>query len=537
MRLVWNKANFHGSVNSRAATVAHMKTASNHLPFRNCPQSGAAYLTAVAAGVSVTISLLFQPCALAQPSWSRHFAGLGTFSSPRTADLNGDGIADVVLGAGREEFQACDTAVMALDGADGHMLWHLGAIDQIFGSPDFMDINGDKVPDVFISGRSTELFAINGRTGEVLWKFTKKQGRQRWYNFYQPQFIRDQDGDGLADILISNGGNVMAKPYEESERYAGYLAVLSARDGHVIAKASMPDKKETYMSVSALPFEDTTDYHIIFGTGGETVGGNLFVTTLSAVLKGDLSTAKLLDSSSDKGYIAPAVWADVTGDAFPDIIANAVEGKIVAFDGKSHEHIWSVKVPNSEAYSSIAPGYFTGDRVPDFFVSYAVGQWPNLEWSKQVMVDGATGNIAFIDSLGFYQTSTPVVIDLDGNGRDEALLSINVEVYDERNQRGLYNLIVSLDFATGEVKEFTPALKGSNISSTPWIGDVDGDGLLDIVHCHGTNIKKSYTFDGMQVNRVATTIPIRRAITWGSYMGSRYNGIFSGKPHTAKVNH
>ena len=475
---------------------------------------------------------------LSQPSWSVKFPGVGTFSSPRVTDLNGDGVRDVVLGAGREEFKSCDSAVIALDGVTGKMLWRVRAIDQVFGSPDFMDINGDKVMDVLIPGRSTELFAINGRTGKVLWKFNKKGGKQKWYNFYQPQFIKDLNGDGLKDILISNGGNVMAEPYDSTKRYAGYLAVLSARDGSVIAKALMPDNKETYMSVSALPFPDSSDYHIVFGTGGETIGGHLFVTTLSSVLKGDLSEAKMLDSSPRKGYIGPSVWADVTGDSFPDIVANAVEGKLVAFNGRTHERIWSIKIPNSEAYSSIAPGYFNGDDTPDFFVSYAIGEWPNLEWSKQVMVDGKSGSVAYMDSLGFYQTSTPVVIDIDGNGTDEALLSVNIHIYDEMNKRQLYNMIVSLDFNGGEVKEFTKPMKGSNISSTPWIGDLDGDQFLDIVYCHGTNTAKSYTFDGMQVNRVATGIPIKREILWGSYMGTKYDGVFPGRRQAAqKVSH
>ena len=465
----------------------------------------------------------------AQSNWSVSFKGIGTFSSPRITDLNGDGTGDVVFGAGREEFMACDSAVIALDGLTGKMLWHLHADDQIFGSPSFKDINADGIMDVFIGGRSAEFFAINGKTGQVLWKFNKKQGKQKWYNFYNPQFIRDQDGDGMEDILISNGGNVLAEPYVEKKRYPGNLVVLSSRDGTVLAKAPMPDKKETYMSVSALPLDDGNDYQVIFGTGGETVGGNLFVTTLSSILKGDLSTARLLDSSPGKGYIGPAAWVDITGDSFPDIIANAVEGKLVSFNGKTHEPIWSVKVPNSEAYSSIAPGYFTPDSTPDFFVSYAIGRWPALEWSKQVMVDGASGKISYMDSLGFYQTSTPVVLDLDGNGKDEALLSVNIHIYDQLNSRALYNMIVSLDFNTGQANQFTDPLKGSNISSTPWIGDLNGDHLLDMVYIHGTNIHKTYTFDGMQVNRVATKIPIHGAIRWGSYMGSNYDGVY-GKP-------
>lgn len=466
---------------------------------------------------------------LAQNSWSVSFKGIGTFSSPRITDLNGDGTGDIVFGAGREEFHACDSAVIALDGATGKMLWHVPADDHIFASASFKDINGDHVEDVFIGGRSAGLFAINGKTGEVLWKFDKRKGKQKWYNFYNPQFIKDQDNDGMEDILISNGGNVLAAPYDPKDRHPGNLVIISSRDGRLLAKAPTPDKKETYMSVSALPTAEGNDYQVIFGTGGETLGGNLFVTTLSSILKGDISNAVLLDSSPDKGYIAPAVWVDITGDSIPDIVANAVEGKMVAFNGKTYEPIWSVKVPNSEAYSSIAPGYFTADTTPDFFVSYAIGQWPKLEWSKQVMIDGASGKIEYIDSLGFYQTSSPVVIDLDGNGKDEALLSVNIHIYDEKNKRALYNMIVNLDFNTHEVSQFTDPVKGSNISSTPWIGDMDNDNLLDIVYCHGTNTEKSYTFDGMQVNRIATKIPIRAKIKWGSYMGSSYNGIFERK--------
>jgi outer membrane protein assembly factor BamB len=464
---------------------------------------------------------------LAQTSWSVSYKGIGTFSSPRLADLNSDGTLDIIFGAGREEFQRCDSAVIALDGLTGKMLWRLPSIDQIFGSAALKDLNGDGIQDVLIGGRSAELFAINGKTGRIIWKFDKKHAKKKWYNFYNPQFIKDYDGDGLEDILISNGGNVLAEPFDSKNRYAGYLLVISSKGGKVLAMAPTPDQKETYMSVSAHPTAAGDDYHIILGTGGETTGGNLFVTSLSSVFKGDLSDATLLDTSPAKGYIAPAVWIDINADSIPDIVANAVEGKLVAFDGKTWEPIWSVKLPNCEAYSSVAPGLFTADSVPDFFVSYAVGEWPKLEWSKQAMVDGQSGKIVFTDSLGFYQTSTPVVIDLDGNGRDEALLSVNIHVFDNRNTRELYNMLVSVDFQLNEVVQFTDQIKGSNISTTPWIGDMNGDGLLDVVYFHGTNTRKSYSFDGMQINRVVTKIPIRSKIKWGAYMGSDYNGVFN----------
>ncbi|MDH4089382.1 MAG: VCBS repeat-containing protein [Cyclobacteriaceae bacterium] len=470
-----------------------------------------------------------QAQALTNHAWSVKYAGIGIFSSPRVTDLNGDGIGDIVIGAGRKEFHACDSAVIALNGVNGEMLWCVSSVDHIYGSASLKDLNGDGIMDIVIGGRSAELMAINGRDGKIIWKFDKKSAGIDWYNFYNAQFIKDQDGDGMEDVLISNGGNVLAAPYETKNRYPGNLAVLSGKDGKLLARAPMPDGKETYMSVVAVPISGSADYKVVFGSGGETIGGHLYITTLSEIFKGDLSKAIILDSSPDKGYIGPPLLIDINHDGTHDIVANAVEGKMMAFDGKTYKPIWSIKMPGTEAYSSIAPGYFTGaDDVPDFFVSYAVGQWPDLGWSRQFMVNGATGKVAYLDSLGSYQTSTPVVIDLNADGIDEAILNVNVVSYDIFDVASFHNILVVMDFKENQVVQLWDGHPGSNISSTPWIGDLDSDGQLDIIYCHGRSTKKTYSFDGLQVNRVTTGLPIKSAVRWGAYMGSSYNGVYEG---------
>lgn len=469
----------------------------------------------------------------AQSSWTTRLPGIGTFSSPRVADLNGDGIGDIILGAGREEFQACDSAVFALDGANGSMLWHVGAIDQVFGSASLKDITGDGVMDVFITGRSAELQAIDGKTGKVIWKFldpdlAKERKLKKWFNFYNPQFVPDQNGDGLDDILISNGGDVMAPPYDPN-RPAGHLVVLNAMTGQVIARAAMPDGKEIYMSVAAMPVPGTNDFEIVFGTGGETIGGNLWLGTLSAVMAGDLSGAIKLDSSANKGFIAPPAWVDVNGDGRHDIVANSVDGRLLAFDGATKNKLWQVRMPNTEAYSSVSVGEFNGDGTPDFFVSYAEGVWPDLGWTRQFMVTGHDAGVKFLDSLGLYQTSTPVIADFTLDGVDDALVVVNYQVEsveDKMLKKYFYNMLVVIDFTTGEVIELDVHSDGHNLSSTPWIGDLDGDGNIDIVYCHATNTEHTYTFDGMEVTRLTTTIPIQRPVRWGAYMGSGYDGVY-----------
>ena len=466
----------------------------------------------------------------AQNSWSKKLSGVGSLSSPRVADLNRDGIGDVILGVGRLEFQHCDSAVVAFDGKTGEILWKVPADDQIFGSANFMDITGDGIVDVFIGGRSAELLAINGNTGEVIWKFkdpdvSKKRKNMKWFNFYNPQFISDQNNDGIKDILISNGGDVLIAPYDPN-RPVGNLSVISSKDGSILAYAPMPDGKETYMSIALNETVDGKDYDVIFGSGGETIGGNLYVTKLSDIMLGDISNAIILDSSPNKGYLGPPAWVDITGDQIRDIIVNSIDGRLLAYDGVTYNKLWQVHMPGTEAYTSVATGYFNADSVPDFFVSYAQGVWPKLDWATQYMINGINGNIEFTDSLGFYSTITPVAADFDQDGLDEALLIVNFQEVDSQFQKYFYNMLVVIDFTNNEVIDLGVVYEGHNLSSTPWIGDMDKDGNLDIVYCHETDLRHTYTFNGMQVIRIDTTVPINKEIKWGAYMGSNYDGVF-----------
>lgn len=468
------------------------------------------------------------PASLSQSPWSKSLPGLGTFSSPRVADLNGDGVKDLILGAGREEFLHCDSAVVALDGKDGTLLWTASADDQVFASAAIKDLNGDGTQDVLIGGRTAELKALNGKSGAELWSFraiiaqTKKKKR-KYFNFYNPQWIPDQDGDDLDDILISNGGDVTAEPYDPN-RPTGYLMVISSQNGEILAEAPMPDKGETYMSVAVLATDDGS-HKIIFGSGGETIGGVLYVATLQEVLDGDLSKATKLASSKNKGFIGPPAWVDINQDGIEDIIANAVDGRLLAFDGNNYEALWTATMPNSEAYSSVAIGNFNTDGIPDFFVSYAEGVWPDLKWCKQFMVDGASGEIQFKENLGFYQTSTPVVVDVNQDGLDEVLLLVTYQVQETNVTPSFYTMPMLIDFTTGKALELGLNVPGGNMASTPWIGDLDEDGNLDIIFCHGTDKRFYHAFNGLTVERVTTKIPAK-GIRWGAYMGSNYDGIY-----------
>ncbi|TAE60393.1 MAG: hypothetical protein EAZ89_01565 [Bacteroidetes bacterium] len=473
-------------------------------------------------------------------SWVASFPYLGTNSSPRLADLTADGVPDIVLGSGRNEWEASDSAVIALDGADGHLLWHAAAPNQVVGSALFLDISADSVPDVIIGGRSTFLSAIDGRMGTVLWKYAPPQdssgaGRFAHHNFYSPQLIADQTGDGLPDLLVPNGGNPRALANSSAGRDPGVLMILNSQTGAILSVAAMPDGQETYCSPLVHDFEQSGNPEVIFGTGGETAGGGLYRVPLADVVKGDLSGAKQLWMAPGHGFIAPPVLADVTADGIADIIATNQGGILLAFDGKDNHLLWKVEVPGAEASSSIAVGYFNRDETPDFFAPFSLGVWPENNGARQMFVDGRDGQILHEYSAGCTGFFSPVAVDLDQDGLDEVLMSVNeyrcdgIFVTDSEHYIGLFQP------KDGSLSAFIPRQSSKNLSSTPWIGDMDRDGYLDIVYVLQANTARIIDFAGMAVLRQEFRHRVSTPPSWGGYMGNKGDGTFRGSPAEATL--
>lgn len=457
--------------------------------------------------------------------------GLGSFSSPRVADFNGDGVKDVVVGVGKNPFVPLDTAVIAFNGKSGAILWVAPARDQIFGSPSLLDITGDGVEDVFISGRSAVLLALNGKNGKIIWEFLPglkaMEARETgWYNFYNPQFVRDVDNDGIKDILISSGGDVLV-PAFDLKRPIGKLVVISSRSGKVLAEAKVPDGKETYLSLVTYSSGDLMNPNVVYGTGGESIPGSLYITTLNDILKEDLSGSIRIATSSTKGFIAPPILADITGDGMLDIIAMAFDGRMIAVDGRTKSTLWSAGLKSTEAFASMAIGRFNSDATPDFFAVVNTGIWPEMEYALSLVVDGKSGKILQSDTVGYFQMVSPISFDIDNNNYDEVLLHTNFTEFDATEKKTKYvNALLLYDFKNKMVQRFGPVFEGSKQASTPWIGDLDNDGVLDIVMLYQKDIYNMSIFAGIEILRLNLGIKMQRNITWGSYMGSYYDGIY-----------
>ena len=471
--------------------------------------------------------------------WSKNFPGIGSESSPRTEDINRDGTLDIIIGAGRNEFQQSDMGILAFDGKTGNVIWKQSAPDQVFGSATFCDVTGDGVKDVFIGGRSPQLKAIDGSSGKLLWEYNPDEYkndsilRYARYNFNNSVIIPDQNNDGIDDLLTVNGGNALANPYETKNRFPGVLMIFDTKTGEVIAADTMPDGKESYMTPLCFKDPGSNETNILFGSGGETIDGSLYVTNTSQLKARKLTAAKVIAKEKGHGFIAPASLADINGDGNPDIIAISHASQVFAIDGRDYHTIWTKSFPGTECSNSFAVGYFNNDNVPDFFTFVSKGQWPNSTGSIEVMLNGKNGNVEFTDSIGCTGFSTPVVYDLDNDGQDEALLSVNdfdcSLGYASKSPTVIMNRLIAIDFAKKSVRTIDEAKGFKNVFSTPWIGDLDNDGYLDIIYCQYFHHLDLLSFLGMTIKRIDTPVRMRKKVLWGSFLGSDYDGIFATK--------
>src|SRR4030095_638614 len=111
-----------------------------------------------AVGVALIFAGFLSACSLTSAKkrseiiWNKDLPVIGSLSSPRTADLNNDGVLDIVMGAGKNEFQKTDMGILAFDGKSGNLLWKQSAIDQVYGSATFFGVTGDEGKEIFISG-------------------------------------------------------------------------------------------------------------------------------------------------------------------------------------------------------------------------------------------------------------------------------------------------------------------------------------------------------------------------------------------------
>ena len=170
-----------------------------------------------------------QPCTSfnSREIWHKIIPKLMTETAIRLNDVNEDNVSDILIGfmtvldgyfVGGVPRKACDIyfngsfpcfgGILALDGRTGRQLWRHYTIHEVFAINCNADLDDDGVRDCLIGGRAGVFEAISARHGTLLWRFGKDNpGFGEIMGIYTAQFVRDLDGDGVADILAAHGGD------------------------------------------------------------------------------------------------------------------------------------------------------------------------------------------------------------------------------------------------------------------------------------------------------------------------------------------
>jgi|GEM_PF-1326013 len=424
-------------------------------------------------------------------------------SSPTYADLNGDGLPEVLIGTtGQQcnpETGACTfdaPTVLAAFRADGTLLWEQNTQGSIASAPAVGDIDGDRQPEVVVTvgydGESPP------RAGRVI--AYKRDGTFLW-----DYRALDRDGNGTSDPIV-------ASPTLCDLNRDGKLDIIfGGLDGHIRALDGsghvLWDYDNAYAIRSTAACVDlnndgnnevivgatcTPDNPLFCGAG---VGGRLFVfdrdghplvrrglpeAVWSSPVVGDLNrdgqpeivvgTAWLWWKL--KGVTPPYLYAFDTSQVFNSGLSMDDPAKLPTSPGWPQEV--SYPVSNSpiladinqdgllEVIAAASHPDLANDSIPGVGLVYAFrgnGQllpgWPvkPLLWQNQnTSLDGPI-------------RGSPVAADVDGDQYPEILVSALKSVYIYRSDGTL------LDFPTSTT---------ANVWAAPAVADTDGDGRVEI---------------------------------------------------------
>jgi hypothetical protein len=248
-----------------------------------------------------------------------------------------------------------------------------------------------------------------------------------------PLLLFDATGNGREDLLVTKGGNTLPLGAQE------YQPRLFLNDGHggfrPAPDDALPPLPINAGAVTAADFDHSGRLGVFIG--GRVLPGRYPQAPRSALLanrggKFEDVTDTLAPALRNVGMVTSALWSDVDGDGWADLLLTLEWGQVKYFhnnQGKGLED-WSDRAGFSSAgtgwWTSIAAADFNGDGRPDFVVG-------NVGLNTQYHADAAHPALLFTG-------------DFRGNGSTELIEAYyeGDQIYPWRSRKGLAAAIPSI---------------------------------------------------------------------------------------------
>ncbi len=424
-------------------------------------------------------------------------------ASPRVADIDNDGFLDIITVTEDGEINVFDRHGTPLPGWPRHVGHrnHMHSV-LILSSPAVADIDGDGTLEIIVVDQMTEVDYINPNKPE---KGTQERKLGRVHVF-------KNDGSDFGgswpyssnNNFVPTGEPVMDSGFRAAPTIAdvtgnGKLEIIAANYQNLVlvfdymgnVLPGWPVNLGTDIFASASVYDYTGDgkMEILIATKADVDpldSGAIFLFD---------STGKLLPGfpipAPNQVYSVPAL-ADLDGDEVPEIIygfgdySNELGPKgVMAMDMRSMPlEGWPVTIPNS-IYGAVALGDLNNDGYPEIVIATQ---------KTEVYAFSRTGTIL----PGFPVTlstnpdetifSSPIIADLDNDGKPEILVSSEVGY-----RQNAYLYILKAD---GSQMPISPIKLEGNGFPSPCVTDLKGDGKQKIIIADTTtsvyNLNTSY---------------------------------------------
>ncbi|HUT23125.1 MAG TPA: VCBS repeat-containing protein [Sumerlaeia bacterium] len=332
--------------------------------------------------------------------------GLFGSSVSGVPDLNGDGLGDVIVVAENEQGGYLELArVYILDGATGRVLRQIyrpsGNLDTAFGAAvaGLADVNGDGLGDVVVGGHMAN-YVYDGSNGGLLHTHESPNGGGGFGR--NVGAISDVNGDGRGDIIAGGVGEGPGWPPEN----AGRAYVFSGATGEVLFALVSPNEQkggEFGGPVSSVPDLTGDGYDdVIVGATGEgpetALGEHAGRVYVFDGANGSLLHTLLPPEEPKSAPFGSALSGipDLTGDGKGDIAVSASSwpqgtGKVYVFDGASGSLLLTLMSTNESGrdyfgWSICGLADVSGDGLGDLAVSDA-------ERGEAYVFDGVSGTV------------------------------------------------------------------------------------------------------------------------------------------------